>query len=30
MRHTIAWAAAGSNPDTWQIHMDLIRLVYGY
>ncbi len=30
MRHRIAWCAAGSNPLTWELHMEMIRAVYGY
>jgi hypothetical protein len=24
------WRACGSDPDTWELHMDMIRAVYGY
>jgi hypothetical protein len=29
-RHRILWNACGSNPVIWELHMALIRAVYGY
>jgi len=29
-RHRIVWRACGSNPVTWELHMNMIRAVYGY
>jgi hypothetical protein len=29
-RHRVVWRACGSDPDTWEMHMDMIRAVYGY
>jgi hypothetical protein len=29
-RHRAVWRACGSNPATWELHMDMIRAVYGY
>ena len=29
-RHRVVWRACGSNPVTWELHMDMIRAVYGY
>jgi hypothetical protein len=29
MRHRMLWLACGANPDTWELHMSVIRLVYG-
>jgi hypothetical protein len=29
-RHRIVWKACGSNPVTWELHMNMIRAVYGY
>jgi hypothetical protein len=29
-RHRIVGRAAGSNPQTWELHMVAIRAVYGY
>jgi hypothetical protein len=30
VRHRLVWAACGRNPDTWPLHMAMIRAVYGY
>jgi hypothetical protein len=29
-RHRIVWKACGSDPFTWELHMSMIRAVYGY
>ena len=29
-RHRIVWKECGSDPFTWELHMNLIRAVYGY
>jgi hypothetical protein len=29
-RHRLVWRACGSDPKTWEAHMAMIRLVYGY
>jgi hypothetical protein len=29
-RHRVVWRACGSDPATWELHMDMIRAVYGY
>ena len=29
-RHRVVWRACGGDPTTWELHMDMIRAVYGY
>jgi hypothetical protein len=29
-RHRVVWRACGGDPATWDLHMDMIRTVYGY